>query len=169
MTAAKLTSTLRTGTVTLPLTAARELSAGAYINTAGDAGVLAVNTTPTLTFNNGGSRLTWAATNVDVVSWNTFAPADLDDTADVVVHLITSMSDVNDTPTIAVNFVEGMSNTNVGGNTAAVSGTTPTEKTVTILAADIAGGKQWTINLTPAAHGTDELRVDAVWITYTRK
>ena len=169
VTADDLDPTLRTGTITLPLTDARELAAGTYINTAGIGGVLTADTTPTLTVVNGGSRLSWAAANVDAVAWQIFAPVDFDETADLVIHLTASMSNTNDTPVLGISFVEAMSNTDEGGNTAAVSGTTPTDKTVTIAGGELTGGNQWNIKITPAAHGTDILRIDAVWITYTRQ
>jgi len=61
-----------------------------------------------------------------------------------------------------------MSNTNEGGNTSAVSGTTPTQKSVTIAGNTLTGGNQWNITLTPGAHANDTVRVDAVWIEYQR-
>lgn len=163
-----LSGTLKTGTISLPLTDARELSGGAFINAAGNGGILASDTTPTLTFNNGGVRATWAATNVDAICWSIMPPVDMDGTKPAVVHVLASMSDTNDTPVLGVAVVEGMSNTDIGGNTTAVSGTTPTDKTVTIDAADFTGDNQWTVTITPAAHGTDALRIDSVWLTYTR-
>ncbi len=156
----------KTGTVQLPLTVARELSGGAYINAAGNGGILASDTTPALTFSSGGTRASWVASNVDALSWQVEAPADFNGTS-VTVKLLASMSATNDTPVIAISFIEGMSGSNLGGNTAAVSGTTPTLKSVTTTAAT--GGNQWNITLTPGTHGTDALRVDSVWIEYTRK
>lgn len=166
---ADLSATLRTGVIPLPLTEARELSGGAFINAAGIGGILASDTTPTLTFNNGGARASWAATNVDVIAWQTIAPVDFDPTGATVVKIIASMAATNDTPTLTVGFYEGMLNTDEGGATTAVSGTTPTVKTRTIAAGELAGGNQWNISITPGAHGTDILRIDAVWIEYQRR
>jgi len=163
-----LNPTLRTGTIPLPLTEAREMTAGDYINAAGNGGILASDTTPTLLKSSGGSRATWATGNTDVLSWQTMAPVDFDPTQDLVINMIASMSNTNDTPTIAVGFIEAMSNTNEGGNTSAVSGTTPTQKSVTIAGNTLTGGNQWNITLTPGAHANDTVRVDAVWIEYQR-
>jgi len=163
-----LNSTLGTGTIQLNLTAAREMGSGDYINAAGNGGILASDTTPALAKSNGGSRATWVATNVDVLSWQTIAPVDFDPTQDLVINMIASMSNTNDTPTIAVGFIEAMSNTDEGGNTSAVSGTTPTQKSVTIAGNTLTGGNQWNITLTPGAHANDTVRVDAVWIEYQR-
>ena len=76
--ASRLTSNLKTGTIQLPLANFRELSAGNIINTAGDAGVLSVNTTPGLSIVTGGHRLTWVATNVDTIACQIVAPVDFD-------------------------------------------------------------------------------------------
>jgi hypothetical protein len=158
----------RTATVQLPLANARELSGGSYINTAGIGGVLTSDTTPALSFNSGGTRLTWAASNVDAIAWSVMAPSDFDTNFVVTVKIIASMGGSSDTPTVGISFVEGMSGSNVGGNTAALS-TSAAVKSVTVSAANTAGGDQWTIILTPGTHGTDTLRIDAAWIEYTRR
>ncbi len=169
VTGERLSPTLETGTIDLPLTLARELTGGTYLNIAGNGGFLASDSTPAIAVTTGGTRITWVATNVDAIAWQVIAPADFDETEDLVVHLIASMSATNDTPVIGVAFKEALLNQDEGGNTAAVSGTTPTAKTVTVAADSLVGGDQWNITLTPAAHGTDALRVDACWITYKRK
>lgn len=167
--AADLTPTMRTGFIHLPLTIARKLTAGDYVNTAGDAGMLSANSTPAISLLYGGSRATWVSSNVDVIHYQFMAPVDFDETQHLYIKMFASMSDVNDTPLLGVSFVEAMSNNNVGGNTAAVSGTTPTEKKIVIAGGTILGGNQWNISITPAAHGTDDLRIDAIWVEYTRK
>lgn len=167
----RLTSNLKTGTISLPLADVRELSAGDFINASGNGGLIASDTTPALSIVNGGHRLTWVATNVDAVAWQIVAPVDFDETAALVVHIIASEGVNTDHPVMGVSFIEGQSNSSVGGNTAAITNTTPVEYTRTIAANALTGGNQWTIKLTPGAHNTSSntVRVDAVYITYTRK
>lgn len=81
-----------------------------------------------------------------------------------------AMAGATDSPTMAVTYFEGIGDTNAGGNSAAITGTTITEYTVTIAATDIGAHPNFAnISFTPAAHGTDELRLYAAWIEYTRK
>lgn len=174
VTAAKLTTTMATGYIPLPLAQAREIATNDIINTAGDAGVLSSNTTPILARVNGATdkqlRLTWAASNVDEIVWSVVSPPDLDDAAAVEVHLLAAMEAANDTPVIGVSFFEGVGDSNAGGNTAAVTGTSVAEYTVSIAHGNIGAAPQpWSIGLVPAAHGTDKLYLYGAWIEYTRK
>lgn len=174
VTAGKLTATMAIGYLPLPLAAAREIGSNDIINTAGDAGVLSKNTTPIFERVNAATdtqlRLNWAATNVDEITWSVVSPPDLDDAAAVEVHLLAAMESTNDTPVVAVKFFEGIGDSNAGGNTAAVTGATMAEYSVSIAHGDIAASpKPWSISLVPAAHGTDKLYVYGAWIEYTRK
>lgn len=174
VTAAKLTATMATGYIPLPLAQAREIATNEIINTAGDAGVLSSNTTPTLARVNGATdkqlRIGWASSNSDEIVWSVVSPPDLDDTAAVEVHLLAASGGATNSPVIAVSFFEGVGDTNAGGNTAAVTGTSVAEYTVSIAHGDIAASPQpWSIGLVPAAHTTDALYVYGAWIEYTRK
>lgn len=173
VTAPKLTATLATGFIPLPLAAAREISANDYINTAGDAGVLSKNTTPILERVNAGTdkktRVAWAASNSDEIVWDIVYPPDLDDTAAVVVNLLMLMGGATDTPTVAVSYFENIGDTNAGGNTTALSNAL-TKKTVTIAASDVgaypAGAS---IGIVVGSHTTDACYLHGAWIEYTRK
>ncbi len=174
VTAAKLSSTLKTGYIPLPLAQAREIVTNDIPATAADAGVLSSNTTPILGRVNGATdkklRLTWAATNVDAITWDVAYPPDLDDTAAVVVNILAAMGGVTDTPTVAVNYFEGLGDTNAGGATAAVTGTTIAKYTRSIAAADVGVyPNAASVELVPGAHGTDTLLVYGCWLEYTRK
>ena len=118
-----------------------------------------------------GGRLIWAATEVNELQFEPFAyPGDLDDTAALTFHMIAAMAGVSDTPTVGVAYFEGVGDTDAGGNTGAVTGTTPTEYTRTIAAGDIGAHPNFaSIVLTPAAHGTDALYIYAAWVEYNRK
>lgn len=175
VTGAKLSSSVKTGYIPLPLSGWREVATNDIPNTAGDAGVLSSNTTPTLARVNGATdkqlRIGWAASNNDEITIGGIAsPPDLDDAAAVEVHLLAAMGGATNTPVMAVGFFEGVGDTNAGGNTAAITGTAVVEYSVSIGAADIAAHPNvWSVSLTPAAHTTDALYVYGAWLEYTRK
>jgi hypothetical protein len=167
VTAVKLSATLKTGFVPVPLTAVFE---GDGTNTVA---ALGPSTTPVLDMTNGDTdsalRILWAATNVDPVIFQVPLPPDLDVTADVVLHLRAAMEAANDTPVIDADSYFNEGDTKVSDASAAITGATPAEYTITIAAADVpAGAQTLTVELTPAAHGTDDLYVYAIWIEYTR-
>ena len=135
---------------------------------------MASDTTPILdaidAATNGCQRILWAATNVDQVMFQTPLPPDIDDTADVVVHIRAAMGNTNDTPDITVDSFFNEGDTKVVDTISAITGTAYAEYTGTIAAVDVpAGAQTLTVGLTPAAHGTDTLAISAVWIEYKRK
>jgi hypothetical protein len=175
VTAAKVTATMRTGFLQLPLVLAREVVSNDYgVNgTTPAGGILTKDTTPILERVNGATdkatRLRWAAANVDAVMWQLVSPPDLDDTADVTVKFLAGMAGAADTPTLGVAFFEGVGDTDAGGATGALAAAVATVSR-TIAAADIAAAPQtWSIEVTPGAHGTDALYIYAAWVEYTRK
>lgn len=173
VTAAKLTSTLATGFIPIPLASFREVSANDSINTAGDAGVLSKNTTPIFERINAATdkqlRINWAASNSDEIMASFPYPPDLDDTATVIVNLLMVMGGATDTPTVAVSYFEGVGDTNAGGNTTALSNAL-TKKTVTIAASDVGPYPTMaSIGIVVGAHTTDAAQLLGAWIEYTRK
>jgi len=174
VTAAKLTTTLATGFIPLALTNARLIAANDIAaKNAADGGLISLDTDPTLKRINGATdkqlRIAWAATSVIPITWSFPYPPDLDDTATVVVNLLMAMAGATDTPLVGVAYFEGVGDTNAGGNTTALSNTV-TKKTVTIAASDIGpypiGAS---VEIVPAAHGTDAMYLYGAWIEYTRK
>lgn len=153
---------------------ARLLTTNAFLNTI-EAGTPDGNTAPSLQRVNGATdkkaRLAWAASASDEIHLGDFAyPPDLDDASPVTVHVLAAMAGATDIPTLAIGYFEGIGDTNAGGNTAAVTGTTIAEYSVTIAAADIgAHPNAASISLTPAAHTTDILYIYGAWVEYTRK
>uniref|UniRef100_A0A6M3J4G4 Uncharacterized protein n=1 Tax=viral metagenome TaxID=1070528 RepID=A0A6M3J4G4_9ZZZZ len=134
-------------------------------------GVLGPNTTPILGFTNGDTdsalRLAWAASNQDPIVFQTPLPPSLDTTADLVIHLRAAMASTNDTPTIASDVYFNEGDTKVEDASAAITGATYAEYTITVAAADIPSGAQtMTCELTPGAHGTDILYATALWIEH---
>jgi hypothetical protein len=167
VTAAKLSTTLKTGFIPMPLTAVFE---GDGTNTVA---ALGPSTTPVLDMTDGDTdsalRILWAATNVDPIIFQVPLPPDIDVSADVVVHLRAAMEAANDTPVIDADSYFNEGDTKVSDASAAITGTTPAEYIITIAAADVpAGAQTLTVELTPAAHGTDDLYVFAIWVEYTR-
>lgn len=173
VTAVKLSTTLKTGFIPLPLPIWREIVTNDIPNAAANGGLLASDSTPVLGRVNGATdkqlRLAWAAANVDEIACSVISPPDLDEASVVEVHILAAMAGATDTPVIGVGFFEAVGDTNAGGNTGAITGTTVTEYTVSIAAANIAASpKAWAISLIPAAHGTDVLYIYGIWIEYTK-
>lgn len=162
------------GFIPLALADAREVSSNATMNIAANGGLLASDTTPVFQRVNGATdkalRLSWAATNVDEITWSFAYPPNLDDTQPVEVHFLAAMAGATDTPTLTVGYFEGVGDTDAGGATAAVAGTTVAEYSVSIAGTDIGTPpKVASVSLIPGTHGTDILYVYAAWIEYTRR
>lgn len=178
VTAAKLTATMRTGYIPLPLTAARVIAANDIpASGAADGGVLSKDTDPLLERSNAATdkslRVSWASASVIEVQLPEVAyPPDLDDTADVIVCLFAGMKAGSvDTPVLTVSAWEGVGDTNMGGNTAALS-TTAAKKTVTLATANISAyPKVLNLSVLPGTHatGSNDVYLYAAWIEYTRK
>lgn len=175
VTAAKLTATMRTGFVPLPLTSFRLIASNDIPNSgAADGGVISQDTAPKLERINDATdkqlRIAWAATGVVGITTQFAYPADLDDGQAVEVHLLYYKDANMDASMVAaVNYFEGIGDTNAGANTAALTGTTATEVAVTIAAGDIgAAPKVATIEIVPGTHANDALYLLGAWIEYTR-
>lgn len=175
VTAAKLTESLATGYIPLPLQNWREVATNAIQNAAANGGLLASDTTPILERVNGATdkqlRLNWAAANVDEIVFGGIAlPPDLDDASAITIHVLAAMAGATDTPILALSYFEGVGDTNAGGNTSAVTGTPVAEYSVTVAAGNVgAHPNVITVGCTPGAHTTDALYIYAAWIEYTRK
>ena len=169
----KIMPTGALGLIPLPLSQARILAANDYQNLAATAGVLASNSAPSLARVNGatdiGPRVSWAATVVAEIQWDTVVPNDLDETVAAVFTGIFSMAGATDTPVVTVKAMVGIAGADLGGATTAVAGTTPTSKTRNLTLPAAPQGSKLAVALVPAAHGTDALRLDGAYITYTRK
>ena len=84
--------------------------------------------------------------------------------------MLAASAGATNSPTVQVDYFEGLGDTNAGGATGAVTGTTIAEYTRTIAAADVGAHPTFaSVSLTPAAHGTDALRMYRTWIEYTKK
>ncbi|RJP53619.1 MAG: DUF2190 family protein [Anaerolineaceae bacterium] len=173
VTAGKLTATMATGFIPLPLAAAREIASNDIAALAAHGGILASDSTPILKRTNGATDkklyVEWAASNSDEIAWDFVYPPDLDDSAVVTVHLLAKMDGATDTPTIAVSYFEGIGDSNAGGNTAALSDTLA-EVTVEIAAAAVGAAPTGaSVGIVPGAHTTDKVQLLGAWIEYTRK
>jgi hypothetical protein len=160
-------------------------------------GILAAGTPLAAFADNASSNpgITLADSKAVAVRWNNAAsqtavwysvalPQDVDDTADIVIHVLASKSGatVGDatTFTIAAYFqTPGAlhdADTNAGGATGAMTGDatakTVAELTRTIAAADVPASPStlsFSINPTNSTLGTDDALVEGIWIEYTRK
>lgn len=175
VTAAKLAATLKTGYVPLPLTTWRLIATNDIAaKNAADGGTISLDTDPTLKRVNGATdkqlRLGWAANSVIEIANSFVYPPDLDDGAAVTVKVLAAMGGATDTPVLGVSFFEGVGDSNAGGNTGAVTGTTPAVYSVAVAHANVGAAPQAAaVGIIPAAHGNDALYIYATWIEYTRK
>ena len=172
ITAVKLSTTLKTGFIPVSLASVREITTGAFINAAGNGGILATDTTPILNTINGDTdgawRLAWAASNSDAIGFQVPLPPDLDEASVVEIHLRAYMAGATDTPVISADSYFDEGDTKVEDDSPALDAT-PTERIITIAAADVpAGAQTLSVELTPGAHTTDILYVTAIWVEYTR-
>jgi hypothetical protein len=154
----------------------REVAANDIQNLAAHGGLLASDSTPTLSCANGDTDgcliLTWTAeADEEAIIGSVALPPDLDTTEDLVLHFRAAMEDTNNTPAIALDAYFNEGDDKVSDASAAVTGTSWAEYTITIDASDIPSGAQTlTIELTPAAHASDDLYVNAAaWLEYTGK
>lgn len=96
-------------------------------------------------------------------------PHDLDDTADMNVHLYAGMGGATNTPTIDVQCFFNVGDTECGGATAALAATAGI-RSVALAAADVPAYPGFlNIALVPAAHANDAIWLYGAWITYTKK
>lgn len=172
VTAAKLSTTIKTGFIPVPLTTVREVVSNNITNAAGNGGLLASDTTPIFEFTNGDTdsalRLRWAASNSDAIVFQVPLPPDLDDAANVEVHFRAAMAGATDTPVVSADSYFNEGDTKVEDDSTALSNSVA-EKTITIDAADVPSGAQTlTVELTPGAHTTDAMHLYAIWVEYTR-
>lgn len=172
ITAASLGANLKTGFIPLPLTNVQIIGSDAIPDTGN---YVDGDTAPEIIRVNGATdkatMLQWASSSSVEVQWPSIAyPPDLDDAANVEVHLLARMAAGGmDTPVIAVGYFEGIGDTNAGGNTAALS-TTLAELSVAVTAANIGAQPSFaTVTLTPGAHTNEALQLFAAWIEYTRR
>jgi len=176
VTAAKLTTTLATGFVDLPLADAILLATNDVQNTT-EGGRLDGNTAPTLLRTNGATdialRAVWAAAGVAEIQWQRNLPPDLDDAGTLTLHLwIEKDANTDTAAVVAAKLFQGKSDANAGGNTAALATATLTEYTVVMAAVDVlaaASAPFLNIALVPGTHANDAVRLYSAYITYTRK
>ena len=178
-TSVTLPGTMRTGYINIPLGDWRLIASSdipAIAVASGNGGNLASDTAPKLIRMNGATdkvnSIQWAASGVVPVTASVAIPPDVDLTASVTFKMLARMAGASDTPTVGVVFLEVGTGaysapTSIGGNTAAVTGTSSAVYSKAVTAVKAIGS--WTLELTPAAHGTDILYVFATWIEYQRK
>jgi len=159
------------GWIPIKLTDWREAGSDDIQNLAAHGGILAKDSTPILEYTNGDTdsalRLNFAASDSNPIVVQIPLPPDLNAGADLVLHMRAAMAGTDDTPTIASDAFFNEGDTKVEDASAAITGATVAEYTITIAAADIpAGAQSVSIELTPGAHTTDALYIYATWIEY---
>ena len=165
------------GFIPIPLTTFRELSAGVFINAAGNGGILASDTTPILTNIADGDamRIAWAAGNTDQIAASVVLPPDCDGTADLVVHMLCSKdANVNNACHMDGEAYFGESDVDCFPAAAAANLLIDTkgEYTATIASADVPdtqANANMTLLLMPEAHAGDVVYLHAAWIEYKKK
>lgn len=171
----ELSALLKTGFIPLDITALRDIASNAIQNLAAHGGLMAADSTPLLARVNGATdkalRVVWAASDSNEAQFPPVPkPPDLDSSQPLTIHLLAAMEAANDTPTIDVQVFDGIGDTEMGGATAAITGTTLTEYSVTVAAANLGAHPGFlNVSLVPGAHTNDDLYLYAAWIEYTRK
>lgn len=150
----------------------REATTGDVGNIVANGGILASDTTPTLSGVSTGitQRLTWAASNVDQILCQFALPEDFDGRDDVLVELWVSSGGTTDLSSfgVATAWDGGASISDTATDPAA--SVTVHKITARIAAADIPDSPSFfSMTLTPAAHGTDTMLLDAVRMTYVAR
>lgn len=153
----------------------RLLSTNAFLDTI-EAGTADGNTAPSLARVNGATdkaaRIVMAANTTDEIQFHPVPlPPDLDDTADMTVHLLIGKgSNTDTTAVIDVQAFFGLGDTECGGNTAALAVSTVAEYSVTLAAADVlAHPNVLNLSLVPGTHANDAIHLYAMWCEYTKK
>lgn len=132
---------------------------------------LGIATTPAIDMANGDTdssiEVTWAANNSDAVIFETPLPPGLDVAQDLLINIRAAMGGATDTPVISADTYFNEGDTKVEDDSAAITGTSFAEYTITVAAADIPSGAQKiTCELTPGAHTTDTLIVSSIQIEW---
>jgi len=158
----------RKGFIPIPISSVRETDA------TNEVGLLTHATTPKLDLANGDTNselvITWAAADVTPVMFQTPLPPDLDDTAAIEVHFRAKEGVATDHPVVSADTYFNEGDTKISDDSAAVTGTSYAEYTITISADDIdAGAQTMSCELTPGTHSTSNntLIISAIWIEYT--
>lgn len=122
--------------------------------------------------------------NPDPIATSVPIPPDLDDTADIVVHVMAAKTGATGADAVtwkieAFNNVDGAlydADTDFGGTSSAMTGIatakTCQEETLTLAAANVAGSPcvlNLTIQPTDGTLGTDDVILLGMWLEYTRK
>jgi len=165
--------------IPLDITALREIATNAIQNLAAHGGIMASDSTPTLSRVNGATdralRIAWVASDSNEVAFPPIPwPPDLDPAQDVIVHLLVARNGTTNDCQIDVLAYENVAgayaaDTEMGGKTAALTTTNMTEVTVTLSTSDIAGHPGvLNLSLLPDEHTTDALYLYGAWIEYTR-
>src|SRR3990167_354982 len=174
-TAAMLPTNLKTGFIPLDIGSLRIIASDAIGNTA-EGMLLDGNTAPSLQRVNSATdkalRVIWAATSVIELQFPPIPyPPDLDDTANVEVHvLIGKDTNTDNAAVVEVQAWEGLGDTEMGGNTEALATATITEYSVALAAANIAAQPNFlNVGLVPGTHNTEAIHLYAAWLEYKRR
>jgi hypothetical protein len=162
------------GMIEVPLAELREVTSNDITNAAGNGGLLATDSTPTLEYVNGDTdsqmRVLWAQPNADPVAFSFVIPPDLDRSQDITLNIVGDMvAGTTDTPVIDIDTFFGAADTKVEDATTAF-GTTVATETATIAAADIpADASVVSMELTPGSRTVDAIAMYGIYLTYTKK
>jgi hypothetical protein len=163
------------GFIPIPLATLREAADFAVANIAANGGLLASDTTPVLgpavaSPLDGCQVVSWAASNNDPVIFQVPLPPDLDDDADLVIHMRIKSAGTTNAVGFACDAYFNEGDVLVEDNSTTNQTATWAEKIITIAAADIpAGAQTLSVSLTPVAHTTDIMYLSALWIEYKTK
>lgn len=161
-----------TKTIPIPLGSWREVTAAGDVgNIAAIGGVLASDTAPILRGDTNNSwEVSWATGNVDPIGVQVPIPYDLDDTANVTLHL-SMYSGSTDAATMGVaSSWDGGSEVTDSADDSGTKSATRHVITAAIAASDVpASASHVTLRLTPPTHATNAIQLCSSWLSYTPK
>lgn len=168
------TASLGTGILTLPIHAARQISANDTMVAASAGGLLCNNSTPKLIRNNTttdkGLQIIWAASdNTEITMGSVVYPPDADVSQNMTLKILCAMNGATDTPVIKANIFEGVGGTDIGGNTTAAAASPAGVVTLNVVPGGTGYPNVASLSLTPGNHTTNTLSIYGVWIEFKKK
>lgn len=158
--------------IPVPLATLREVSSGAVGNIVANGGLLASDTTPTLTPTDGATDptqlVTWASSNNDVVMFQFPMPTDIAPASTFTINAEVASGGTTNAVGFACTLAISGGYELATGNTTTNQTTTFTTVTRSLTPETLVGVKTGTILLAPLAHTTDTLVLRSLWVTYTK-
>lgn len=154
----------------IPLASVRAVASNDIPALAGTpaSGILAKDSSPQIEFTNGDTdsaiRIESAANTAIPFTFQTALPPYMDTEQPLYLKMWAAMGGATNTPVISADTFFNVGDTKVEDDSAAITGTTVAQYTITIAAADIPNDAYTvSVELTPGSHANDALFIYALW------